>query len=107
MDRASDSGSEGWGFESLPVYQKRGCLLASSFLVHRKDGLERTAPACRLGQKVSSGHFLVRGRVHVQMTVASMAGGICSSYKILFDAPKRVFVAGRTICIEFLEQKKM
>ena len=23
MDRASDSGSEGWGFESLPVYQKR------------------------------------------------------------------------------------
>ena len=24
MDRASDSGSEGWGFESLPVYQKRG-----------------------------------------------------------------------------------
>ena len=21
MDRASDSGSEGWGFESLPVYQ--------------------------------------------------------------------------------------
>ena len=25
MDRASDSGSEGWGFESLPAYQKRGC----------------------------------------------------------------------------------
>ena len=23
MDRASDSGSEGWGFESLPVYHKR------------------------------------------------------------------------------------
>ena len=22
MDRASDSGSEGWGFESLPVYQE-------------------------------------------------------------------------------------
>ena len=22
MDRASDSGSEGWGFESLPVYQQ-------------------------------------------------------------------------------------
>ena len=22
MDRASDSGSEGWGFESLPVYHK-------------------------------------------------------------------------------------
>ena len=31
MDRASDSGSEGWGFESRPVYQKSrhpiGCLL--------------------------------------------------------------------------------
>ena len=24
MDRASDSGSEGWGFESLPAYQKYG-----------------------------------------------------------------------------------
>ena len=23
MDRASDSGSEGWGFESLPAYQTR------------------------------------------------------------------------------------
>ena len=40
MDRASDSGSEGWGFESLPVYPKRlertaECneANASSFLV--------------------------------------------------------------------------
>ena len=24
MDRASDSGSEGWGFESLPAYQLTG-----------------------------------------------------------------------------------
>ena len=24
MDRASDSGSEGWGFESLPAYHRRG-----------------------------------------------------------------------------------
>ncbi len=24
MDRASDSGSEGWGFESLPAYQNEG-----------------------------------------------------------------------------------
>ena len=23
MDRASDSGSEGWGFESLPVYHEK------------------------------------------------------------------------------------
>ena len=29
MDRASDSGSEGWGFESLPVYHEKShfCLL--------------------------------------------------------------------------------
>ena len=27
MDRASDSGSEGWGFESLPVYQIRTVIL--------------------------------------------------------------------------------
>ena len=34
MDRASDSGSEGWGFESLPVYQirKRIPIWVSSFL---------------------------------------------------------------------------
>ena len=24
MDRASDSGSEGWGFESLPAYHEKG-----------------------------------------------------------------------------------
>ncbi len=27
MDRASDSGSEGWGFESLPVYQEKAVVL--------------------------------------------------------------------------------
>ena len=43
MDRASDSGSEGWGFESLPVCQKEVVLTDGLFLVHRKDGLERTA----------------------------------------------------------------
>ena len=26
MDRASDSGSEGWGFESLPVYQVKDAV---------------------------------------------------------------------------------
>ena len=30
MDRASDSGSEGWGFESLPVYQKSGVRSANA-----------------------------------------------------------------------------
>ena len=33
MDRASDSGSECWGFESLRAYQKRStCLAGASFL---------------------------------------------------------------------------
>ena len=27
MDRASDSGSEGWGFESLPVYHEKATVL--------------------------------------------------------------------------------
>ena len=30
MDRASDSGSEGWGFESLPVYQEKGSFAAAN-----------------------------------------------------------------------------
>ena len=42
MDRASDSGSEGWGFESLPVYQKSrypyGYLV---FCYTGKKGLEK------------------------------------------------------------------
>ena len=42
MDRASDSGSEGWGFESLPVcHNKRGALCAPRLLWHKKrKGLE-------------------------------------------------------------------
>lgn len=36
MDRASDSGSEGWGFESLPVYQKEDDHSVVLFLVHRE-----------------------------------------------------------------------
>ena len=43
MDRASDSGSEGWGFESLPVYQKSrhpfGCLLFCCPEVDSKDSI--------------------------------------------------------------------
>ena len=34
MDRASDSGSEGWGFESLPAYHDAGSqLLRPSFRI--------------------------------------------------------------------------
>ena len=34
MDRASDSGSEGWGFESLLAYQKRVVLWMARFLAY-------------------------------------------------------------------------
>ena len=30
MDRASDSGSEGWGFESLPVYHEKTVIVIQS-----------------------------------------------------------------------------
>ena len=62
MDRASDSGSEGWGFESLPAYQKRGCLRASSFLVRRKKD-SKGRPERSEGKKCPVDTFLVRGRV--------------------------------------------
>ena len=46
MDRASDSGSEGWGFESLPVYQKDQIPIRVSglFAPSGRKGLERAAP---------------------------------------------------------------
>ena len=44
MDRASDSGSEGWGFESLPVYQKTGSTKWYFPFFDALGGLERAAP---------------------------------------------------------------
>ena len=41
MDRASDSGSEGWGFESLPVYQKEDALWHPLFWYVIREGLEQ------------------------------------------------------------------
>ena len=74
MDRASDSGSEGWGFESLPVYQiKERIPIRVSSLLFRAScgkGLERAAPVRTLVQKVSGGHFLARGRVHWRKTAS-------------------------------------
>ena len=60
MDRASDSGSEGWGFESLPVYQKirEGF---SPLLFFAPEGTRRGRPSRRLGKKVSGGHFFRPG----------------------------------------------
>ena len=68
MDRASDSGSEGWGFESLPVYQKRGCLMASSFLVRREERTRKDGPNKVRAKKCPVDTFLVRGRVHRQQS---------------------------------------
>ena len=46
MDRASDSGSEGWGFESLPVYQKDQIPFGIwSFCF--PEGLEQLNPTAR------------------------------------------------------------
>ena len=64
MDRASDSGSEGWGFESLPVYQIKeeipnGYLLFYFALRAGRDSKGR--PSLWLGKKVSSGHFFRPG----------------------------------------------
>ncbi len=58
MDRASDSGSEGWGFESLPVYQKFQMFLWGiwNFLCP-EAGLERAL------RKHAGGMFLACGRV--------------------------------------------
>ena len=45
MDRASDSGSEGWGFESLPAYQKAVIPLGmAAFLVFWKRRTQKAGP---------------------------------------------------------------
>ena len=80
MDRASDSGSEGWGFESLPVYQKRGCLMASSFLVHREERIRKDGPNKVRVKKCPVDTFLVRGRIHIHMNAPGTGVGM----RILF-----------------------
>ena len=47
MDRASDSGSEGWGFESLPVYQTNIIRTRFSELEKGSDYLFISAPMSR------------------------------------------------------------
>ena len=50
MDRASDSGSEGWGFESLPVYQIKEedtRRVSSSFISPSgREGTRKTKCEC-------------------------------------------------------------
>ena len=54
MDRASDSGSEGWGFESLPVYHDAGSqLLRPSFRIFtRKNGKSTTKQLEKVWRKL-------------------------------------------------------
>ena len=58
MDRASDSGSEGWGFESLPVYQVKkkdthtGILLF--YFALRAKGTRKGGTSAHAGVKIES-----------------------------------------------------
>ena len=70
MDRASDSGSEGWGFESLPVYQKDQIPFGIwSFCIHMAKGLEpfnanvRWTFACRRARRRQLLTFYPPGRM--------------------------------------------
>ena len=57
------------GFESHSLRQKEHHP-AGGVLFGFEQGFERTAPVYTLVQKVSSGHFLVRGRIHVHPAVS-------------------------------------
>ena len=56
MDRASDSGSEGWGFESLPVYQRRIIRTTFAGSDYFYTLIDSNNP-----MQVSSGHLLDSG----------------------------------------------
>ena len=48
MDRASDSGSEGWGFESLPAYHEKGYPIWDNpfgIMEERRDSNDSNHPA--------------------------------------------------------------
>ena len=71
MDRASDSGSEGWGFESLPAYQikERIPIRVSSLLFRTScEGTRKDGPTEGRAKKCPVDTFLVRGRVHRQQS---------------------------------------
>ena len=64
MDRASDSGSEGWGFESLPVCQKYGEGECLPHIFLHPEGTRKGGPAKGWAKIESGEQFLARGRVH-------------------------------------------
>ena len=57
MDRASDSGSEGWGFESLPVYQIKEEIpfgISSFILRCAQEGTRKDGTSAHTGAKIES-----------------------------------------------------
>ena len=64
MDRASDSGSEGWGFESLPAYQKMRIPIRVSAFFDMLGRTRKAGTSAHTGaKKCPVDTFLVRGRV--------------------------------------------
>ena len=57
MDRASDSGSEGWGFESLPAYQINEGIPEGYPLIYfalRAGGTRKGVTSPQTGAKIES-----------------------------------------------------
>ena len=63
MDRASDSGSEGWGFESLPAYQKMRIPTRVSAFFDMLGGTRKAGPGTAGVKNSPVDCFSGRGRV--------------------------------------------
>ena len=63
MDRASDSGSEGWGFESLPAYQKMRIPIRVSAFFDMLGGTRKATPGAAGVKNSPVDCFSGRGRV--------------------------------------------
>ena len=63
MDRASDSGSEGWGFESLPAYQKMRIPIRVSAFFDMLGGTRKAGPGTAGVRNSPADCFLGRGRI--------------------------------------------
>jgi len=74
----------------IPKKEEARC--ASSFLVRRKDGLERAAPVRALVQKLRAGEqFLARGRVH---GYRSAVRKYCETISIIYERRCNRFPSG-------------
>ena len=82
MDRASDSGSEGWGFESLPVYQKFQIPIRVSgiFAISRGRG-------SNIKMQQSGGLLLMPGSTGMTPSLPSIPGRQCK--RVPSGVPRR------------------